>query len=75
MRRKLVSGVVSIEEGETEWRFVPGNPRLTGGLQIAIDSTLEDIAGNNFRDLLDRPLNSASPEPSATQFVITLLDC
>ncbi len=39
---------------ETSWSFTPTEPWTTGDVRIVVDDALEDVAGNNFRELLDR---------------------
>lgn len=48
-----IRGEVSLHDYETVWQFEPQAPWTQDTLQIVIDARLEDVAGNNFRDLLD----------------------
>jgi hypothetical protein len=43
-----VAGNVSVEPGETRWRFVPASPWRAGAYQIVIDQSLEDVSGNQI---------------------------
>jgi hypothetical protein len=43
-----VFGVVGLSEGECRWSFVPGQPWPSGTYQLAILTTIEDLAGNNI---------------------------
>ncbi|MEO0382490.1 MAG: hypothetical protein AAF234_02970 [Pseudomonadota bacterium] len=53
-----IPGTVSIEDHERTWRFVPESPWPAQTLDITIDALLEDVAGNNFRDLLDHAVET-----------------
>ncbi len=48
-----IAGSVSSHAHETVWRFEPQLLWTDGDVQIRVDTTLEDVAGNSFRDLLD----------------------
>jgi hypothetical protein len=43
-----VSGVATIGQGETEWRFQPAQAWTAGEHQVVIDMALEDLAGNRI---------------------------
>jgi hypothetical protein len=45
---KGVTGTVSVDRGETVWKFVPDKPWAAGNYQIVIRTTLEDLAGNHI---------------------------
>lgn len=49
-----VDGTPHPGDYETSWSFTPDEPWTTGDVRIVVDDTLEDVAGNNFRELLDR---------------------
>jgi hypothetical protein len=42
-----ISGIVELSDGECRWTFVPGKSWRAGTHQLAIQVTLEDLAGNN----------------------------
>ena len=48
-----IPGTLSLHGDDTVWRFEPQLIWTDGDVQIRVDTTLEDVAGNNFRDLLD----------------------
>lgn len=48
-----VEGTSVVGENETSWSFTPEEAWLVGDVGIAVDDALEDVAGNNFRELLD----------------------
>ena len=55
---KLVAGSIQVDEMETQWRFIPSYPWTKGKYSIHVDTVLEDIAGNNLRGLMDRPVEN-----------------
>ena len=54
----LIVGSVSIEDNEKTWRFQPENEWKGTSIQLVVDARLEDVAGNNFKDLLDHSVNT-----------------
>ncbi len=65
-----VPGSLSVESHGLSWRFVPRDDWTSGTLNITVDARLEDVAGNNFRDLLDHAVDTEIQSPD--QRVITL---
>lgn len=57
---RLIAGDIELQDAETTWVFVPRNVWSSETLRIAIDTRLEDVAGNNFRETLDHTLGSHS---------------
>ena len=53
---RVVSGEVLIGNREQQCQFQPHDVWATDEIQVVVDARLEDIAGNNFNELLDRPL-------------------
>jgi hypothetical protein len=51
--RGEVSGKITVDRNETEWRFTPQEAWNPGSYRITADNTLEDISGNH----LDRPFD------------------
>jgi hypothetical protein len=45
---KLLRGQTSLDQEERQWRFVPETRWKPGMYRIVIDTTLEDLAGNNI---------------------------
>ena len=43
-----VGGQAGLEDQERRWTFVPGAPWHRGSYQIVIETTIEDLAGNNI---------------------------
>jgi hypothetical protein len=48
-----VAGRVALERHEAEWLFTPDTPWLTGDYQLAIDTGIEDLAGNHIGAAFD----------------------
>ncbi|MFK7997933.1 MAG: hypothetical protein AB8B87_27670, partial [Granulosicoccus sp.] len=49
----VMEGTVQVSNGEGHWAFFPDEPWHAGGAQVLVSAELEDVAANNFRDLLD----------------------
>ena len=56
-------GRVVISNEEREWTFIPDEPWIPGEYVLAIDTDLEDLAGNNLRRLFDRNLVTDAAGP------------
>ncbi|MBX2801790.1 MAG: hypothetical protein KTR31_29190 [Myxococcales bacterium] len=56
------------------WRFTPDEAWASGELWLVVDSALEDVAGNNFRDLLDDVVRSEAHAPSESVLPVRLRD-
>lgn len=54
-----MTGKVSVERDETEWRFTPDHPWRAGTYSIVIRTTLEDLAGNH----INRPFDVDTFDP------------
>ncbi|MCY4334253.1 MAG: hypothetical protein OXC60_06215 [Litoreibacter sp.] len=57
---RIIDGHARVGRDQTEWRFVPRVPWVGNHIDIHVDTRLEDVAGNNFRDLLDHALGTAA---------------
>ena len=45
---EVVEGKAELEDQERRWNFVPSGPWHPGTYQLVIDTTIEDLAGNNI---------------------------
>ena len=45
---KPVEGKAELEDQERQWNFVPSAPWHRGAYRIVIETTIEDLAGNNI---------------------------
>lgn len=67
-----ILGSVSVEDAEREWRFTPEDIWTTSTLQIVVDANLEDVAGNNFKEVLDHAVGTQALTIDHQTLVITL---
>lgn len=68
-----IEGSISVENHETQWLFVPREDWTDKRISIVVDSKLEDIAGNNFRDLLDHTVDTEIKDDSSIRFPVDLV--
>jgi hypothetical protein len=52
-RDEIIPGEVVVGANETSWSFAPATQRKPGKYVIDIGTDLEDLAGNNLRDVFD----------------------
>jgi hypothetical protein len=45
---ELIEGNVEVDDEERRWEFAPGKPWRQGAYSLVIQTTLEDLAGNNI---------------------------
>lgn len=50
----MIEGKIDVALAEQIWRFTPNEPWPPEDLRLIADTRLEDVAGNNFQDLLDQ---------------------
>jgi len=48
-----IDGKAGLEDQERRWTFVPDNPWRRGGYKLLIETTIEDLAGNNIGKAFD----------------------
>ena len=72
MEGKEIQGKFLIRNHETEWHFQPNEAWVSEQIYIAVDSELEDVAGNNFRDLLDHDVKSETKNISYVFIAVDL---
>ena len=51
--RGNLTGTVSIDRQETQWRFTPHDPWETGEYRLVVDTAIEDLAGNHVGQAFD----------------------
>ena len=67
---KPISGTITVEKGETIWRFTPEKPWKTGNHHLRLNSRLEDVAGN----AIDQPFElEESAERPKKPAAVTLI--
>lgn len=62
--RQRIDGSVEISDGERIWSFTPTQTWSHRNIQIVVHPDLEDVAANNFRDLLDHVSGQSTEVPS-----------
>lgn len=67
-----IAGTVKVTRQETHWRFLPDKPWTGNRITLVVDPRLEDVAGNNFRDLLDHDLGTSRVSMQAIRVPVTL---
>ena len=67
-----IDGEIQIGNHEYEWRFLPDHPWRAENIFIIVNSELEDVAGNNFKDLLDHRVDTETKNHSQISIPITL---
>ena len=65
-----IAGALELAEHERVWRFTPTQAWLNTDYQIAIDTTLEDVAGNRLSQLFDRPTSKGEIKPPPEKLFI-----
>jgi hypothetical protein len=65
----VVSGNSVTGPGEQTWSFVPTAPWRAGDYLIEINTDLEDLAGNNLRDVFDVDRNAAGQRATSAERV------
>ena len=71
----MIKGHVDVTKQERQVRFAPHEPWPATGLRLIADPTLEDVAGNNFLDLLDHIAGSSDGTVSTTHRMFTPSNC
>jgi hypothetical protein len=59
-----IQGAVTIAHEETDWSFTPADPWKRGAYELAIDTILEDIAGNRLGRAFDRNEGDRAKSPA-----------
>lgn len=72
---RIVGGTVGVGSGETSWSFAPNEAWTQNELVVVASTDLEDVAGNNFRDLLDHLERTEDTEAATSVLPITLNGC
>jgi hypothetical protein len=54
-----VDGMPHTGRDETSWSFTPDEPWPAGEVRVTVEDSLEDVAGNNFGEVLDRRIGTA----------------
>lgn len=65
-----IAGRISVDRQETRWSFRPESPWSRERLRILVDVRMEDVAGNNFRDLLDHSTNDRGKDANENVIIV-----
>lgn len=69
-----VAGKATVGRAESSWSFTPAEAWLPGTYSLAVDSRLEDLAGNSVARVFDRDLERAEDDPlEGTGFVLPIV--
>lgn len=72
---KALTGTVEVGEEETSWRFKPAKPWPDSEMVLTVHALLEDVAGNNFSDLLDHTVSEKAVDLPDTTRPIRARSC
>ena len=70
-----LSGESTVAAGDRGWRFTPHRPWPEGRLQLSVDTTLEDVAGNAVAHVFDRDLTDPAHDPLDTRLLTLEFAC
>jgi hypothetical protein len=73
--RGRVAGLIEVGAGETTWRFVPQAPWAAGAHQLAVQTVLEDPAGNKIGrafEVLPSDPSANAPDAGTTLVTFTI---
>lgn len=70
-----LGGTILAGDEERSWSFTPHQPWPTEDLRLVANPELEDVAGNNFRDLLDHVSGSQENDMPSTELPISIGNC
>ncbi|MBE1273410.1 hypothetical protein [Enterovibrio baiacu] len=69
---QIIAGNMTVDDNETRWQFTPDSVWQTDSIQIEIDARLEDVAGNNFRELMDHTVTAKARDVDQHTIVVKL---
>ena len=70
-----IAGEIDVAEAERVWRFTPASAWSAGDVRLIVDRTLEDAAGNNFRDLLDHVAEQQNEDWASSELQTGVAKC
>ncbi|MEM8935875.1 MAG: hypothetical protein AAGC77_05665, partial [Pseudomonadota bacterium] len=71
-RGERVPGEMRLADNERAWFFKPKDPWNADKIHLVVSGELEDVAGNNFRDLLDHSVEVETLDVSEVSIPIVL---
>ena len=72
---RVIEGKIVVDLAEHGLLFNPAQPWPTEDLRLIADTTLEDVAGNNFHDLLDHLAGTEQIDTSSSELRIRTRSC
>ena len=70
-----ITGKITLGKGELSWSLAPDAQWPKEQLHLDVSPTLEDVAANNFHDLLDHVANGATTMGGSVTLPISLTGC
>ncbi len=67
-----IPGEITVHHSESAWHFQPYYKWTGKRIHIVVDSELEDVAGNNFKDLLDHVVGTEKKQIRQTSLAVDL---
>lgn len=64
-----VTGVTEISKSEMHWEFMPDSLWASGIYSVAVNTALEDLAGNNLNGVFDREMKGSDQQIATGDFV------
>lgn len=64
---RTVAGTAVSRDEERQWAFTPEHPWSSGAFELAVDPSLEDLAGNRLDRVFDRDVFERIDTPGASQ--------
>jgi hypothetical protein len=71
----VMEGTIQVTNGEAHWAFFPDDVWHTDNVQVLVSAELEDVAANNFRDLLDHVGSDEANDVSILAVPVVLKMC
>lgn len=69
---ELIKGKIVVSRTGEKWQFYPEQRWITNKLKIRVHPTLEDVAGNNFKDLLDHSVGIQTTQVNSINIDMSL---
>ncbi len=70
-----IDGTIEVGNAERRWSFTPNRPWSSDDVLLVASPVLEDVAGNNFHDLLDHAADPEESANSATDLPVNIRSC
>lgn len=67
-----IAGSIHVDDTQRVWQFIPASTWRSPRIHLEVDPRLEDVAANNFKDLLDHELNEPVNKSARLTFSVQL---